>query len=488
MAVTQLISPYSFFCSSTTQSIIAQVKNVGTDTVTNFAFDLTMTGLQAGIFNLTITDTIPPDSTKNVLFTIVTPTNGGVYHFKFVATTIGDANHSNDTLLEDTYVATAPGNVTTKYGHRCNAGTVTLHASAVNGFIYWYAGDTTSTLLSAGNNFTTPVIAATTTYYVEPHSYVLARIGPSNNGFGSIGNVNFYNNTMLFDVEESIVLDSVKIYPSTNGNVVIRLLDASNTVLNSVTVPVNNVVPGQPQNIGVGFLIVPAINYKLDAVGTTTGLGRNTAGAQYPYGINHVVNITGNTLSPNYYLYFYDWQLHFAGCPGTRIPITAQVNHGPPTAAFNVTSGGGSVINFFNTSVATDSVIWYFGDGGGSYNYSPVHSYPALGTYTVKLIAFNDCGSDTLIRTINVPTSSSDLIPASMLKIYPNPVNDVLHIVNLSKASFTEISIYNQLGQRLLLVPVNQTKDIAVDVKNLSSGIYVLRSNDSRMVARFIKE
>ena len=50
---------------------------------------------------------------------------------------------------------------------RCGTGTVTLQAASAAGTINWYAASTGGASLGAGSNFTTPSIAATTTYYVQ---------------------------------------------------------------------------------------------------------------------------------------------------------------------------------------------------------------------------------------------------------------------------------------------------------------------------------
>lgn len=52
-------------------------------------------------------------------------------------------------------------------GTRSGAGTVNLGATASAGTIYWYAASTGGSAIGFGTNFTTPVISATTTYYVE---------------------------------------------------------------------------------------------------------------------------------------------------------------------------------------------------------------------------------------------------------------------------------------------------------------------------------
>ena len=83
---------------------------------------------------------------------------------------------------------------------------------------------------------------------------------------------------------------------------------------------------------------------------------------------------------------------------------------GPPTAAFTAaptTITAGSAVTFTDTSTDVLSWAWSFGDGATSVDENPVHTYATAGLYTVRLIASNDCGSDTLIVadqvTVNPP-------------------------------------------------------------------------------------
>jgi gliding motility-associated-like protein len=72
---------------------------------------------------------------------------------------------------------------------------------------------------------------------------------------------------------------------------------------------------------------------------------------------------------------------------------------------------------FTNTSVAGQTFIWDFGDGGTSNATSPIHTYANPGTYTITLIANdpNTCNlSDTTSVTINVfayPVSDFSFAP-----------------------------------------------------------------------------
>jgi endonuclease I len=60
----------------------------------------------------------------------------------------------------------------------------------------------------------------------------------------------------------------------------------------------------------------------------------------------------------------------------------------------------------------------------------------------------------------------------SLLKVYPNPVKNVLHI-ELNSAKKTQVELYNVLGKRILSKTINNSQTIQTD--HLSDGMYILR-------------
>jgi gliding motility-associated-like protein len=84
---------------------------------------------------------------------------------------------------------------------------------------------------------------------------------------------------------------------------------------------------------------------------------------------------------------------------------TASISINPrPTAAFTSTDSiscrAPHTVNFQNQSTGSVSWNWSFGDGGSSTLQNPSHTYTALGSYTVQLIAINSFGcTDTVVKT-----------------------------------------------------------------------------------------
>lgn len=72
-----------------------------------------------------------------------------------------------------------------------------------------------------------------------------------------------------------------------------------------------------------------------------------------------------------------------------------------PNSAFTFTTSGLSA-TFTNSSTNGTTSFWSFGDGINSTATNPVHAYTAAGTYTVCLITYNACYTDTLCQTVTI--------------------------------------------------------------------------------------
>ncbi len=70
-----------------------------------------------------------------------------------------------------------------------------------------------------------------------------------------------------------------------------------------------------------------------------------------------------------------------------------------PAAGFNYFVDGPWVF-FTNASQGADSYLWDFGDNSTDLAFDPEHFYFNNGTYDVTLIAFNACGSDTIVQQV----------------------------------------------------------------------------------------
>ncbi len=100
----------------------------------------------------------------------------------------------------------------------------------------------------------------------------------------------------------------------------------------------------------------------------------------------------------------YQVRLIVANIDGAADTLIREINvvfTPEPTADFDFVIDGLNV-SFENLSQNASDAFWDFGDGVMSMDTSPVHNFPATGSYDVQLIVTNLCGRDTLTVGIDV--------------------------------------------------------------------------------------
>jgi hypothetical protein len=267
-------------------------------------------------------------------YTVNNLTAGASYRVKIL--TGGNACYSNvkDISIFNITVPTAVD------GERCGPGEVAIGAvpGAGGGTLRWYETATSTTSVGTGNSFTTPNIAATTTYYVS------TSVGGGGNLVGGIptptsttGNSGFSDLGLMFDAVSSFTISSVDVYPmgtaSTNGSVTIALKNSAGATLQSTTATVTVSATGALNTVPLNFTVTPGTNYRL-VITAATGMStiiRETTGFSYPYTLPGVLSITSaytGGASTLYYYYLYNWKIA-AGCESSRVPVVATIREVP---------------------------------------------------------------------------------------------------------------------------------------------------------------
>lgn len=314
-----------------------------------------------------------------------------------------------------------PNILTTTAGSRCGPGTVNLAATGTpTTAIQWYTVPTGGIPVYTGSPFTTPVISATTPYYVES-TYL-----------GSSGSVGLHDPSLApqistqltswqvyFNVIQPTKLLTVDVYPLAAGeNSIIDIYNSSNTVIASVfyttTVSGGNTV----QTIDMGGIPLPIGNgYYMYATNglPPTGLTRNLSGATYPYNSSDIV-ITGNEFNQNYYMCYYNWRFSNGCSSSPRTMVTATVGS---SATLNVSAtpasicAGGSTNLNVTSSNTSFTYTWQPGNlSGASQTLSP----SATTTYTVNATDGTCTSTGTVTVTVNPASSAVVINPASVTK------------------------------------------------------------------------
>ena len=293
-------------------------------------------------------------------------------------------------------------------------------------FTEWYANATGGNPLDTAAIFTTTPLAQTTTFYAQSFvSLPNQKVGPASNLIGAGGF--FTGNTyhyLIFDAHKSFTLKSVMVYANTAGNRTIQLRNAQGQVLKSVVVA----VPSGASRIILNISVPAGEGLQLGtAGGNANNLFRNQNGALYPYEVNGLVTINGNSAGePGYYYFFYDWEIA-SRCQSERLPVTAFVENAPvPTALIAaennpVCQGDTAVfsVSFANGGLAPQ-FSWFVGNvlvsNGQTFKSSTLSQGAAV---ICKVLSSDTC-------SVNNPATSNQLIA----NILPRPGTPILQLAN----------------------------------------------------------
>ena len=274
-----------------------------------------------------------------------------------------------------------------------------FNLAATGSNLYWYDAAVGGNFITQGNNYTTPLLSSTVTYYVEDHSSnPVQSVGPLDNTIGAGGNYNNADRFQVFDAIQPFTLISVKVYSTGAGNRTFRLMDAAGTILHDTIINVPNAPSPTGTVVTLNFQIPQGTGLQLGCL-ANSNLYRNSAGASYPYDIAGVCSITGNSVpDPARWYFVYDWQIKPADCIGPRTPVTAIVGSGAtitasPAGPFNVCEGTPITLS------ASGNGPWQW--GGASSATTQSINVSSSGSYTVS--TFDSICSVTInSNTVNV--------------------------------------------------------------------------------------
>jgi PKD repeat protein len=222
-----------------------------------------------------------------------------------------------DTLIKPNYVTinNADNPVVTD-GYGCLSETVILTASG-NGELHWFDTPTGGTDLGTGSTFTTPVLNANATYYVEnrivqPSQYV----GITSTNGASNSN---YAYSLTFDCYSPVNLVSVKVYKTSAGSAVFQMTSSTGTILHSGTFT----LPQGESTVTLNWDIDVGTDMHLGC--TTSGFYRTNNGVSYPYTLAGFLSITGCNQGNTRYGPFYNWEIKPPDCISNRVPVVANI-------------------------------------------------------------------------------------------------------------------------------------------------------------------
>jgi hypothetical protein len=251
-----------------------------------------------------------------------------------------------------------------------NAGeTATFNVSGgIN--VQWYASATSNNPIASGNSFTTPALSATTSYWVED-----ANTSPGDQATGGKseqtqnGDGQYQPNStyyLLFDANEDIIINSVKVFADGAADRTIAVVDAAGATVATGTFN----IPDGESVVNLNFVVPAGSGYGMRLVGNNPLLWRDKDLATpfaYPFQIGDLVTITNTNVSggdtDNYYYYFYDWNVQAPdfSCASDRVEVQAIV------AGINELAGV-SNMEFYPNPANTDLTVSFTSQINASMN------------------------------------------------------------------------------------------------------------------------
>lgn len=408
-AATNVISPDVFDCGDSAMVVAIEVTNNGADSLVNVPVEAQLSGLATLTLNGIMAGPLAPGARDTVLLSGTFNSFAGGQLDILAYTQLGsDQLHLDDTIqvsLMITPIPAAPqvgGDTVVCLGNSANL----VIANPLQNTSYSWYDSLGGPVIAMGNSVQLGPINTPSTYYVNAAGLVSNTLGPVDNTSGTGAQYNNYVDGLIFDVYRDITIDSVDVYPSDTGDVVVIVFDDIGGFIGSSTATVNPATPGGKVTIPVGIQVPAGTDYTISADGSTvTNLYRNSSGYTYPYTEPGVASITAsiNGLSTTgYYYFFYNWKISSASCFGDFTTVMVD------TTAFSTTIGDfsstamGLTATFADSSTNSLSSDWDFGDGNTGTGLNPSHTYSAPGTYLVCMIANGPCESDTFCDSVTV--------------------------------------------------------------------------------------
>ncbi len=378
----------------------------------------------------------------------------------------------------------------------CGPGSVTLSTTG-QGTFNWYDAATGGNLIYTGNSYTTPVLSASESYWVETEKIFpggAASGGPVDNTFG--GGSNHTNNTryQIFDVFKPCTLVSVDVVASSAGNRSIALMDNTGAILDSIVVN----IPSGTSTVTLNFPLTSGTDYRLGLTASSTvDLYRNNSGVVYPYDINTLASITNSSAGVDYYYFYYNWQIKEDDkiCLSPRTQVAVTINAMPtvtmsplaptyttnqPAVTLSGTPAGGT---FSGPGVTGNSFSPATAGLGGpytiTYSYTTPEGCTASTTQTVEVVSAVGLDNEYYL---------------SNMHIFPNPNNGAFNLsFEVTETVEVGIKVTNLAGQVIWEEgegEVSGTFNKMITLNKVTAGVYFveIRAKNTFYRLKMVKE
>jgi hypothetical protein len=371
----------------------------------------------------------------------------------------------------------------------CGATTATIIANTTATEVKWYDSGTATVPLLAGNTYTTPALTSTTSYWAEAYNYetgaqvIGGKTTPSTSSTAVVAGTAPWG--LAFTANSNFLIESVDVFASAGGTLALELLDANYVKIaqKNVTIPAGGTSTTPIQvTVPVGFSVVGGSSYKLVAR-SSPSMRRDSGTNPFPYSLGTLGSITGGTINNSttnsgVYYFFYNWKvLPILGtCASGKVQTTVTIG----TATSAPVAAGSQTVSATATLadlvVNGQNLMWY--SSSALTTLLPSTTVVISGTIYYVTQTVNGCTSATTAITVTTNLGTSDLSLEKQIKIYPNPVTDILIID--SKEKLGKLTVFDSSGKLLETIDAYTVNSKKVNVSKYNTGKYVLKIENSK--------
>lgn len=421
---------------------------------------------------LTYSGNIVPGTTETLVADPRTLPSGGRYSVRIDLLSVNGLvdEYFIDNWDEYSFSAFEPLTVEAKQLNVCIGAEGMVEAEILesdpNAVLHWYEVEEGGELLGTGNSLPTGTLTSSKIYYLAPgRSYEL---GPepevTAGGYFDSGT----QAEVPFEVLFPCTIESIKVLANSPGDRIIQVRNELGSLIHSKIVQVEVGVTEVP----LGFLVEPGSGYKMGLGFGKADLWIQTIPPQ-ELGIDGVLEI--RSTQSGQLPYFFNWNVSYElPCPREFAFVTVS----PGTLNMDIVAEETSAFEIQLTGSPSNAkrYRWYLEDGIVKEGRNITASYPAIGSYTVGMLATGPANcSDYIEKTIQVNgvTSLSDSEFWQGLTVFPNPADSRL-TVSWQGSGEVQAVLYDVTGRKvrdqISLSPLNSQHSWSLS--DLPEGVF----------------
>ncbi|MCP1996392.1 MBG domain-containing protein [Flavobacterium sp. HSC-61S13] len=312
--------------------------------------------------------------TNTTLFKDITNLSPSTDYFVYVRSKCTATSFSDWSLSKRFETKCLMPTVTATGNLICQPATVNLTAMTTDGVIRWYDSPTSNTVLHTGGVYTTPVLSATKSYWVDATSSDFVSIESGKKTLSAAANdVNTFKNWgVIFDLNNDVFLKSTDVFVGGPGKLDVAIYDSSGTELFSTGIlTIQALGIASPVTIPLNVQLKAGKGYRLLIKSFEDIKLYRDSMVAFPYkDSSETLNVIGGFFdgyTRDYYYYFYNL-IFEKGCRSPRQEVVATVfNSIAPTTSLPIQTfcfEAGTQLK--DLSINGSNIKWYTAANGGN--------------------------------------------------------------------------------------------------------------------------